>query len=830
MTPELWRTIEALYRAASEVPAEQRESLLLRANPEVRRAVEAMLAQDALGSNLLDHPAWEQAGNSLQQAAPGLAPGAQLGPYRIDNKLGEGGMGAVYRATDTRLNRRIAIKVSAEQFSERFKRESTAIAALNHHNICQIYDVGPNYLVMEYVEGAPIKGPLPVEEALSIAKQIVAALEAAHVKGIIHRDLKPANILVSPAGAVKLLDFGLAKQSNAEPETDATLSMGITQSGMILGTPAYMSPEQAEGKPADARADIFAFGAVLYELLSGRRAFSGASTASTMGAVIHKDPDPIDAPPRLAALVSKCLSKSPQDRYQSATELRHALDSISLAKSSFGVKRRDIAVAIAGAVAIASLTWAVLHFRNSTSADTIGSIAVLPLEIHGDDPEADYISDGITESINNALSRLPDLKVIPHSVALHYKGKPIDALKAGTDLNADTVLTGRITQKGDALTIAVELDEIHGGKQLWGDQYVRKVSDLLAVQREISGEVAQRLRAKMSIDDRRRILARGSTENPEAYQLYLKGKYHTNKFTKDEFKKGIDFFNQAIEKDPNYAAAYGGKAYFYILQDDWYLTPKDAASRAKDAAQQALKLDDMNADAHFALALVLHWYEWDWPAAESEFKQAIASNPGYADPYCLYSWFLADMGRNDEAVSQAVQGRKTDPLSLVANFTPGSLSVFTGKWDLGLEQLGSAIDLDKTYWIAHVFLGRAYEAKRQFPQAIAEFKAAQELDPDHSEIWSALGHVYAVSGQKTKANKVLEHLTDLSHRSYVAPYNVAVIYAGLGEKNQAFTWLERSYQDRGYYMPVYLPTDSRLEVLKSDPRFADLRRRIGLPQ
>ncbi|MGA3019262.1 MAG: protein kinase [Bryobacteraceae bacterium] len=640
-----------------------------------------------------------------------LSAGDKLGPYEILAPLGKGGMGEVWRARDPRLNRDVAIKISAAQFSERFEREANAIATLNHPNICQIYDVGPNYLVMEYIDGAPIVSgahpqSLAPDQTLRFALQIASALEDAHAKGIIHRDLKPANILVTKAGTIKLLDFGLAKQNSAHlTSEDHTRTLGITQAGTIIGTPAYMSPEQAEGRPADARSDIFSFGAVLYEMLTGRRAFSGGSAAATIGAVVHKDPDPFDAPPALRAIVRKCLAKSPAERFQTAVDLHQALERASAKPASMLSRGRW---AVAGLLALAAAAGLGVYLRTSRIIARIDSIAVMPLDIRSNDPDAEYMSDGITESVSNSLARLPGLRVVPHSIADHYKGKALDLPKIREALGVEAVLTGRITQRDDEMTVGVELDDVRNGKQLWGEQYNRKVTELLAVETDIAREVSQRLRAELSPADQQQ-MAKGSTNDPEAYQLYLKGKYHTSKFTKDEFQKGIELFNQAIKKDPNYSLAYGGLAYYYILQDDWYLAPKESALRAKAAAQAALAIDESNAEAHLALAMEMHWYEWDWAAAEREFKRAIALSPKYADAYCLYSWFLADMGRKGEAVTTAGQAQQADPLSLIANFCPGSVSVFNRQWDLAIQQLHSAIDLDKTYWIDHVFLGRAYE-------------------------------------------------------------------------------------------------------------------------
>jgi serine/threonine-protein kinase len=774
-----------------------------------------------------------------------LSAGDRLGPYEILAMLGKGGMGEVYRARDPRLNRNVAIKTVAAQFSDRFAREAKTIAALNHPNICQIYDVGPDFIVMELVEGHPLpKGPVPAHDALRLAIQIASALEAAHSKGVIHRDLKPANILVA-GPVVKLLDFGLAKQSRTSVPSGETETVPLTQVGVVMGTPAYMSPEQAEGKEVDARSDIFSFGTILYGMLSGKRAFSGSSTLALLGAILHQEPEPLDTTPELAVIVRKCLEKSPDARFQSASELRAALEDAALpsapAQASLPTQpiaptqlqppaRRPLAAiaGIAAAVVIAALAI-FLYFRVFHKPAQIDSIAVLPLDIKSTDSDAEYISDGITESLNNSLARLPGLRVVPHSIALRYKGKSEELQKIGAALGVETVLTGRVVQRGDDVTVAVELNDIAQGKQLWGERYQRKLIDLLSIQNDIARQVSRRLRSALTPSGEQQ-LAAGSTENSEAYQLYLKGRFHTSKFTKEDFRKGLDYYQQALSRDPNYGLAYSGLAYYYILQDDWYLPPDESARKAKEAARKALDIDEANAEAHFALALEMHWYERTWTASEQEFQRALVLNPTSSDAKCLNSWLLVVLGRKDEAVRTAGEAQRLDPLSQLGNFCPGSLSVFTRQWDRATTQLRTAIDLDATYWLDHVFLGRAYEQKHDFPKAIAAFEQALKLDQDHAEIWSALGHAYAVSGKTAEAQKVLAKLQTPGALSYVAPYNVAVVYAGLGDSAQSFAWLERAFEQRSYYLATYFPTDERLDNLRTDPRFRDLERRLGLPE
>jgi len=786
----------------------------------------------------------------------------------------------VYRATDTKLGRDVALKVLPPEVARdperlaRFQREARAVAALNHPNVVTVYSVeecdGVHFLTMELIEGTSLdrlipRGGVPVERIVEIASALAEALAAAHEKGIVHRDLKPANVMVTNDGRVKVLDFGLAKDVRGEGASDATLtSADHTQAGIVMGTPAYMSPEQVSGRALDHRTDIFSLGVVLHEMATGKRPFEGSSSAELVSAILRDNPPPItdvraDLPSDLARIIRRCLEKDPRHRVQTARDISNEFRDLARQTSQAvavpaapsrgapkadsgaaralagvpttsiaGVKRRTVVLATALSLLVIGSVGAGLYLRKAR-VGVIDSVAVLPLENRSNDPDADYISDGITESINNSLARVPSLSVTPHSVASHYKGKAMDVRKVGDELHVQAVLAGSVAQRGDDLTIDVELDDVRNGKQLWGEQYRRKLADLLAVQNDIAREVSERLGSQLSAADQQK-LTKGSTDNPEAYQLYLKGKFYTNKLTKDGFAKGIDYFNQAIAVDPNYGLAYSGLAYNYINQEDWFMPPSEGAPKAKDAAEKALAIDESDALAHVSLGIEEQWYEWDWAAAEREFKRAIELSPSNVDAHLFYAWSLAPLGRKDEALAEARRSQQADPLDSLANFAVGSILVFTRQWDPAIQSLRTGIELDPNFWLDECYLARAYEQKGRLPEAVAESQRAVNLEKDNSETWSDLGYALAISGKKADAQKVIDHMKQLSATTWIAPYNIAVIYVGLGEKDQAFDWLERAYKSRSYYMAEYLPTDSRVDSLRSDPRFADLLRRVGLPE
>jgi len=830
-----------------------------------------------------------------------------LSHYRIVSKIGAGGMGEVYLARDTKLDRKVALKVLPADVAsnrgrmERFIREAKSAAALNHPNIAHIHEIGEHegiyFIVMEFIDGVTLSEKIHREQTeltrlLKYLQQAAEGLSKAHGAGIVHRDLKPDNIMITRDGFAKVLDFGLAKLvEKRDPGflpgegTNAPTEMMQQPSvpGTVMGTVGYMSPEQAQGKTdeIDQRSDVFSFGCILFEAVTRHRAFDGKDAIDSLNKIIREPAPPInefrpDLPNHLQRIVRRCLAKDREERYQTikdvaielrelrrelegssidttvppaktetTTESRAETRSVETATRSVvgstsppassaeyivtGIKQHKLAAAIVVGVLLIVAIGFVIYTKTRNSASTIESIAVLPFENRGNDPEADYISDGLTESINNSLTHLPNLKVIPHSVASHYKGKPMYAQKYGDELGVNAVLIGRVVQRGENLTISVELDDVRNGKQLWGEQYDRKVSDLLAVKSEIAREVSQRLRSQLSGEDKQK-LKTGSTENPEAYQLYLKGNYYTSKLTRDGFQKGVDYFNQAIAADPNYGLAYAGLAFNYFNSEDWFIRPHEAGPKAKEAARKALAIDPTLSDAHLALAVIAQWYEWDWTTAEREFKRAIELSPNDPRPHEWYSWFLAPLGRHEEALAEAKRGLQLNPVSPEANIFVGSVLVFSRQYDQAIPQLKSAIEFDKSYWFGYYFLGRAYEQKGRMPEAIEMFQRAVDLEKDQAENWANLGHAYAISGKRAEALKIIEHLNESSATSYVAPYNIAAIYAGLGNKDEAFAALDRAYNERSALLAIYLTNDPRMDSLRSDPRFAELVRRIGLPQ
>ena len=834
-----------------------------------------------------------------------LAPGTKIEHYVILSPLGAGGMGEVYLAEDTRLHRKLALKLLSAEFTQdetrvrRFQQEARAASALNHPNIITIFEIGQSegrhFIATEFIDGQTLrdrmnKDPLRLREAINIAIQVGRALATAHDNGIIHRDIKPENVMLRHDGYVKVLDFGLAKLneksgeiiSSSDPDA-ITKSLVKTEPGIVMGTVSYMSPEQARGTKMDARTDIFSLGVVLYEMVAGRKPFEGATISDVIALVLYKDPPPLaryspEVPTELERIAHKALAKDREERYQTVKDLaidlrrlRQHLDveaelersrpsasfKDAITRTTSGEQKtitpsgdRVTTILESGSVPeavrtsssaeyivteirrhkksvgaiIATLALAiasVIYFTSASRKHVIDSLAVLPFANTSGDPNTESLTDGFTEGVISTLSRVPSLRVRSFSSVYRFKGQQVNPQSVADDLRVHAVLTGRVSQRDDNLTVNIELVDALDNSHLWGKQYNHKFSEILLLQEEISKDISEKLDLSLSGEDKKRF---------EAYQLYLKGRSYWNKRTTQALKSSADYFQQAIDLNPNYAAAHAGLADCYnMLVLYSALQPNEGFPKAKAAAMRALELDDSLAEAHSALAFVSFRYDWNWSEADKEFNRAIDLNPNYAPAHQWYSNYLIAMGRMGQAITEAKRTQELDPLSLVIGSHRAFVFYFAGQYDQAIAICKKTLELDPNFYVARRYLGLAYEQKRMYAEAIAEYGQAVSLSGGSMLMKSHLGHAYAASGDKAKAQQVLNEIEERSKQGYVSAYLTAVIYAGLGEKDQAFKWLEKAYEERAEFL-VYMKTDPRLETLRADPRFQDLLRRIGLPQ
>jgi len=868
-----WQRVNQIFEAALEFAAEERRAFVSGAcngDESLRQDVESLLAAHNEAQNFMERPAVAEVAEVVLDFKK-LFKGQNVGQYKILKEIGKGGQGAVYQPLDTKLNRTVALKLLPPLLTvneinrKRFQREAQLASALDHPNICTIHDLiefdGLHFIVMQFVAGRNIRElvgghPLDLISAVKIAIQVCDALGAAHAQGIIHRDIKAQNVIVTDNGKAKILDFGLAKLTQESP--DGRDQTELTVQGSPYGTPTYAAPEQSRGEHVDNRADIFSTGILLYEMLTGTWAFHGKTAVDVRHAVLYETPKPIaqlrgeQIPDKLQAIIDRALAKDPRDRFQNILEMRDELIAVlrespeaestettrfledfrSYMPRRIRAWNKPAKVLLMSTVVLCLIFAGLLTYSfmrsaaSRTSERPIDSIAVMPFVNAGQDQNAEYLSDGITETLINRLSQIPSLRVMSRSAAFRYKGKESDAKTVGKELNVRTVLKGEVKQIGDQISIDVELIDTSDDHQIWGDQYVRKFADILAIQREIAQEISGKLRLKLSGAEQQQ-LTKNFTESADAYQLYLKGRFYWNKRTEESYQKAIDYFQQAIDKDPNYALAYTGLADAYsFLSGQGIRAPTEVFPLAKDAASRAMALDDSLAEAHCSLGYIKLYYDWDWNGAAQEYRRAIELNPNYATAHHGYAYYLASMERTEEAIAEIKKAQELDPLSLIINTDHGEFYYFARRPDQAIEQLRKALDLDSSFVRAHFLLARAYAQKGQCNQAIEEFQRAKALDAK-VEMLGGLGQGYASCGRKDEARRVLNELLELSKQHYVSPHWIASIYAGLGERDAAFEWLNKAVELR-FGPLIYLKVNPIWDNLRSDPRFQILLSRVGL--
>jgi len=786
--------------------------------------------------------------------------GRTISHYTILEKLGEGGMGVVYKAEDLRLKRSVALKLVSERLSRetqamaRLEREAQAASALNHPHICTIHEVGEAegqaYIAMEYVEGRTLKalvapGGLPVETLLPYGAQIADALAHAHERGVVHRDLKSANVVVTPQGQVKVLDFGLARRLREGEAAGGTYpTESLTEAGAIAGTLPYMAPEVLSGKPADARSDLWALGVMLYEMAAGQLPFQGRSAYELSSMILRDPPPPLPAhvPAGLGAVITRLLAKEPGLRYRSAGEARAALEAVGQTlRTGIPQVQKPVTLrrtlAASGALLAILLAVVLVFSLRRPARPGIGSLAVLPLANLSGDPAQDYFADGMTEAVIADLAKIKAMKVISRTSVMRYKNSQKSLREIANALRADAVIEGSVMRAADRVRITVQLIDASSDQHLWAESYERDLKDVFALQSEVAAAIARKVRVAVTPREQARLIEK-RTVDPEAYELYLKGRHIMMRGGLEDAQKAIEYFQSGLAKDPDNALLYTGLADAYIHKmSDVHESPVEATAKARAAAMKALELDDSLAEAHTSLASIKLFYDWDWTGAENELKRAMELNPDSL-AYRLYGGYLTMVGRHAEALPYFQEARRLDPI-YERNYLAEGYSYFMAhRYDEAIEQYRSGFEIEPDS-MTYFGLVLSLAEKGDHGTAIAEAEKATKVN-DSPLLLTGLASAYALAGRRADSNRVLRQLEEISRHQgpapawhgtlsrYVCPYEVAGVYAQLGDKDQAFEWLDKAYQSRSCL--YWLRQDPRLASLHADPRFQALLTKMRFPQ
>jgi len=840
--------IERLFHDALMLDAAERSAYLARecaGDEGLRAEVESLVAVFERRADFLEKPAFNAGLKALAADTSESLAGKTIGSYKVVRLLGKGGMGEVYLAEDTRLGRQVALKflarrLAADNWAKRqLIKEARAVAMLDHPNICTVHGLeeadGHSFIVMQYLEGEVLadficEGRSGAQQALPLALQMVGALAEAHAHGIIHRDIKPRNLMLTAGGQLKVLDFGLAKVIQAKQNVVGDAPSQASQAGLILGTVAYMSPEQLRGERLDFRSDVFSVGTVLYEVVSGKHPFAQGNDAVTIAAILNSQPPALPHSANGSArgldpVIRRCLEKDKERRYQSASELLLDLQNLDAGVAPRRPRGRLNQFLIL-TVLVLLFAGALFAYLRLTKAP---ALAVLPFVNASADPEIDYLIYGLTDSLANQLSRLPQLKVKGSTAVARYKGREDDLQRVGRELDVDAVLAGAAIRQGAGIILQVRLVATADGKQLWAASYDLKSTDALALQAAAAAEVAANLQLRLSGVERK-LLGAGQTSKSEAYYEYLRGRYYWNRRGKENIKRAINYFKQAIDLDPAYALAYTGLADSYALlpsvaHGDGQMSTKEAMSSAKAAAKQALAIDAALPEAYTSLGVIKLKYEWDWEGAENEFSRAIALNPDHAPAHYWYSHLLLITGRTSLAVTESETARELDPFSSSVRLHRCRARFQTRQYDSATDCLNKILEEDPDNVNARYVLGFVYLENGKSEEAIRIFKKLHEATPSLAA--TGLGHAYGRVGKRTEALEILAEMEERSKQTYLPPQEFAIVYIGLGDYDKAFVWLDKAYDERFAYLP-YLNIEPLFNLLRADARFASLVKRLKL--